>query len=309
MNKLTICIPTYKRPQMLKKLILSIMSNNVDQSLIKDAYIIIVDNDIERTAEDITNELKTICSDPFKLSYHNYPKKGLSNVRNEIFKRALESAPNYIICIDDDEYTTPDWLIQLISTITLNKGDIAMGPVIPEIESKVSTAVSYWFKLPIQKINNQRIDYFESGNFIICTKFLLQNQLKFDNRFNLTGAEDSYFGVIALNKGAKIFWAAHAKAYETISEKRATLNWLVKRSYRGALTFTYILLLEKKYMRIFKKIIVNVIYFIVGIFSLLFLPFKLKFKYWGIIKIAESFGSFAGLAGIKYHEYDNDKKI
>lgn len=309
MHNLTICIPTYKRPQMLKKLILSIMDNNIDESLIKDANIIIVDNDIERTAEEITNELKTLCDDHYKLSYHNYPEKGLSNVRNEIFKCALEAGPDYIICIDDDEYTTPDWLKQLISTITLNKGDIAMGPVIPEIGSKVSPAISFWFKNPTQKKNNQGIDYFESGNFIICTKFLLQNKLEFDNRFNLTGAEDSYFGVVALKKGAKIFWAAHAIAYETIPEKRATLNWLVKRSYRGALTFTYILLLEKKYVRILKKIIVNVIYFIVGTFSLLLLPFRLKLKYWGIIKIAESVGSFAGLAGIKYHEYNNDKKI
>ena len=308
MNKLTICIPTYKRPQMLKKLILSIMRNNIDQSLIKDAYIIIVDNDIERTAENITNELKNICSDPFKLSYHNYPNKGLSNVRNEIFKRALESAPNYIICIDDDEYATSDWLNQLVLTITLNNGDIAIGQIIPEIESRVSPTISYWFKhRPLT--NNQKIDFFTSGNFIICTKFLLKYNLQFDYRFNSTGSEDSYFGVVALKKDAKIFWAADAKSYETITKKRATLKWLIRRRYGNAITYTYILILEKNYLKLLKKIAISIIYFFIGILGLVFILIPFKLRYWGVLKIATSFGGFSALLNIRFNEYHHDRKV
>ena len=307
MYKLAICIPTYKRPVMLKKLILSIINNQIDNSLIKKFNIIIVDNDIDRTAEGITNELKTIYADRFTLIYHNYPKKGLSYVRNEIFRKALESSPDYILCIDDDEYATNEWITQLILTITKNKGDIAMGPVIPEIESPVSSAISYWFKSP-RIINDQELDYFESGNFIICTKFLMKNKLEFDPRFNLTGAEDSYFGVTALKKGAKIYRAGGAIAYESISEKRATLNWLIKRSYGSALTYSYILVLEKKYLKILKKLFVNIAYIIAGTISLVLLPFGSKYKYWGILKISDSLGNFAGLAGFKYHEYREDNK-
>jgi succinoglycan biosynthesis protein ExoM len=307
MYNIAICIPTYKRPVMLKKLILSIIGNQIDKTLIRNINIIVVDNDIERTAEGITNELKTVYADRFTLIYHNYPKKGLSYVRNEIFRKALECSPDYILCIDDDEYATTEWIMQLLLSITTNKGDIAMGPVIPEIESPVSSAISYWFKSPLI-INNQELDYFESGNFIICTKFLVKNDLEFDPRFNLTGAEDSYFGVMALKKGAKIFRAGGAVAYETISENRATLNWLIKRFYRGALTYSHILILEKKYLKILKKLLVNVVNIIAGIISLILLPFQSKYRYWGILKISESAGSFAGMAGIKYHEYEEDNK-
>ena len=31
--------------------------------------------------------------------------------------------------------------------------------------------------------------------------------------------------------------------------------------------------------------------------------FNSKYKYWGILKISESVGSFAGMAGLKYYEY------
>lgn len=292
---------------MLKKLILSIINNQLDKTQIKSINIIVVDNDIERTAEQITIELKSIYADRFSLIYHSYPKKGLSHVRNEIFRKALECTPDYILCIDDDEYATTEWIMQLLLTITTTKGDIAMGPVIPEIESPVPAAISFWFKTPLI-INNQELDYFESGNFIISTEFLVKSNIEFDARFNLTGAEDSYFGVMALKKGAKIYRAGGAVAYETISENRATLSWLVKRFYRGALTYSHILILEKKYLRILKKVGVNIVNIIAGTFSLILLPFQSKYRYWGILKISESAGSFAGMAGMKYDEYREDKK-
>ena len=158
MHNLTIGIPTYKRPIMLRKLILSIMDNHIDEALISNINIIVVDNDIEKTAEEITNNLKKIYDDRYTIIYHNYPQKGLSKVRNEIFKRALEFSPDYIICVDDDEYTTPDWLNHLISTISLNEGDIAMGPVIPVILNRVSTAILYWFK-PLSISDNQKLNF------------------------------------------------------------------------------------------------------------------------------------------------------
>ncbi len=307
MYNLTIGIPTYKRPEMLKKLIISIFDNNLDRSVINAINILVVDNDIDKTAQIVTKELQGRCALPYNLIYHHYPQKGLVNVRNEIFRSALELFPDYIVGIDDDEYTTTNWLMGLISTITTNKGEIVMGPVIPHIETNVPAAISYWFKTPTG-INSQRINYFETGNFIIDTKFILKNNLRFDMMFNLTGAEDSYFGVKALKKGAKIYWAAQAIAYESISEKRASLKWLIRRSFRGALTFTYILVLEKKYLALLKKMMVNIIYIIVGTISLLLLPFPGRYKYWGIIKISESAGSFAGLTGMQYNEYRIDKK-
>ncbi|MBS1737854.1 MAG: glycosyltransferase [Bacteroidetes bacterium] len=307
MYNLVIAIPTFKRPAMLEKLILSIKGNQIDAALIKSVQILVVDNDGERSAEEITNKMGTSHSDFFKVLYHCYPEKGLSNVRNEIFRKALEMKPDYIVCIDDDEYATPHWLNELIATVTVNHADIAMGPVYPELAAKAPVSVSHWFQNP-ERINNQPLDFFETGNYIISTRFLVEHNLKFNMMFNLTGAEDSYFGVEALKNGAKIYSAANAIAYENISEKRATINWLIKRSYRGAQTFTYILRLEKKYTALLKKMAVNIVYLIAGFFALILLPFQTKYRYWGVLKIAESAGSFASLGGLSYNEYGKDKK-
>src|ERR1035437_1175124 len=306
MYNIAICIPTYKRPLMLKKLILSIITCNINKSLIKNVNIIVVDNDIDKTAEKIVNELKKRFDDISKLHYFNYDKKGLANVRNELFNKALEYNPDYIVCVDDDEYPTIDWLNQLFLTITIFKAEIALGPVIPIFENEVSPYISYWFKYP-RLSNHQLIKFFWTGNCVICVKFLLDQKIEFDKRFNTTGSEDSYFGVTALKKGAKIYWASNAVAYETIPNKRAKLKWLIKRSYNGAIHFTDILKLEKNYFGLLKKTLINVAYFLSGGVALVVIPFPFRWKYWGILKISESIGGFAGLFGIQFHEYTKDR--
>ncbi len=57
MYEIAICIPTYKRLAMLEKLIQSIAQNRIDTGLIKNVNILIVDNDLEKTAEKVIQNL------------------------------------------------------------------------------------------------------------------------------------------------------------------------------------------------------------------------------------------------------------
>ena len=108
MNHLVIGIPTYKRPLLLEKLINSIYKCNVDSNFICEIDILIVDNDISKTAKNTASKSKNIGNDKFKLHYHHYPIKGLSNVRNKIIEKANEFDPDYIVFVDDDEYVTQE---------------------------------------------------------------------------------------------------------------------------------------------------------------------------------------------------------
>jgi len=148
MNHLVIGIPTYKRPLMLKKLIESIYACDFDRDLIGKIDLVVVDNDIEKTAKQTCMEFNTHNRDGFKFHYHSYPKKGLTNVRNEILSRALSLEPKYIIFIDDDEYVTKDWLNQLVGTIISTNGDFVLGPVIPVFDHKAPSSIANWFWRP-----------------------------------------------------------------------------------------------------------------------------------------------------------------
>lgn len=302
MYNLAICIPTYKRLDLLNSLIISILKCNIDKSLIEKVNIIVVDNDIDRSAEEIENNLSGSITGIFSLNYYNYPLKGLSNVRNELINKALLLNPDYLIFIDDDEYVTADWLSELVRVIVRNNGDMAIGPVVSVFDKRISRYISWWFRRPDYE-DNTKVNYIRTGNLIINTQSLLKFNIRFDNRFNRTGSEDTYFGVQMIKKGATVFWAAKATAYEIVPASRINLKWLIKRKYRAATTVIFMRKLEKDYYGILRKIMGSFFYIISGIVALIILLFPVTKKYWGIIKLSEGIGGLAGLFNFKYNEY------
>jgi succinoglycan biosynthesis protein ExoM len=302
MNKVTICIPSYKRPALLRKLILSIAGCNIDRSLINELNIIVVDNDAEMTAASTVGELKEKFRDLVKIYYYCFPEKGLSNVRNELLRRAFEVNPDFIVFVDDDEYVTPDWLNELTSTIMRNDGDMSIGPVISEFETVVPVYISYWFQRRFYK-DNENIKYAATNNLIIKTESLLKHNIWFDNRFNLTGGEDAFFRNQMIRQGAKIFWSEKAVVCEIVPSDRANIKWLTRRYYNASNKFAFILKIEKNSPKILKKILISLLYIFLGFFALLLTPLPVKKRYWGLLKIAEGFGGISGFLSIRYNEY------
>jgi len=301
MNNISICIPTYKRPLMLSKLVLSILACNLNRSLIRDINIIIIDNDIDKTAEKIASELNDKTSAPYKFYYYQFPLKGLANVRNELIRNAFLVNADFIVFIDDDEYVTNEWLNELVKTIISTKADAVRGPVLAKIDQKVSKNICIWFKRE-KYADNSQIYSLTTGNLILNCASLQRYNVWFDQRFNNSGSEDYYFGLQLIKKGATIYWADKAVTYEQIPNNRATLNWLIKRKYRVASTFTYILKLEKQYFKLLKKLVISIFYLASGIIGLIIL-FPFKERYWGILKMSEGVGAIAGLMSIRYKEY------
>ena len=303
MNNIVIAIPTYKRPIMVRKLILSIADLKIDKTLIKSISIIVVDNDIERTAEETINKLIVETKGIYKLYYSNYAVKGLSNVRNELLRNSFELSPDFIVFIDDDEFVTREWLNELLKTIINNHADVARGPVFAELDNNIPDNIACWFKRE-NFPDNLKLNTLTTGNLILRTSSLKKFNVWFDNRFNKTGSEDSNFGIQLLKKGATIYWSAKAITYETIPEKRANIKWLINRSYRVASTYSYFLKLEKQYLNLLKKIIVSFIYVIIGFCALTLMLTPIKLKYWGILKLYEGLGGLSGLVGSLYNEYE-----
>jgi len=302
MNHLVIGIPTYKRPAMLAKLVRSIYNCERNDRLIGSIDLLIVDNDKEASAKKIAEEIKLECPVNFGFQYHNFTEKGLSKVRNEILSKASEMAPDYIVFVDDDEYVAPDWLNELVSTVVEHEAEIAQGPNIPVFEEETIPYLACW-QQHMDFEHHTEIKDFETNNAIVKMKFITDNNLVFDERFNVTGGEDSFFGIQAMKKGAKNIWSKKAIVYENIPAARTKLKWLFKRIYRGATTYSYTLKLEKDYLGLLKKFIVSILYIIVGFLTLPTILFPFKKKYWSFFKLVEGVGGLAGLLSIRYKEY------
>lgn len=302
MNNVAICIPTYKRIEMLNKLIDSIYNCKIDDALINDINVIVVDNDAEMTAKNLVENLKMNEKKPFQLYYYNYSVKGLANVRNELINRALSFNPDFLVFIDDDEFVTVEWLNELVKTIVNNQADAARGPVFANITNKVSTSIASLLERENYE-NNSRVEKWTTGNLIIRRTSLEEFGVRFDSRFNSTGSEDTFFGRQMARKGATLFWAAKAVTYEEIPEKRTVINWFIKRAYRGAETHVFMLKIENDYFKIVNKIIVSFVYILIGLASIPLIILPIKSRYWGIIKISDAIGALAGLFNFQYREY------
>lgn len=287
---------------MLKKLVSSIVECNMDKSLIREASIIVVDNDAGKTAEPVVKELnQNICREN-EIAYFHYPLKGLSNVRNELLKIGLDRNPDFLVFVDDDEIVSGNWLNELVGTIIRNDGDMAMGPVNSLVSKKIPEYISYWLKRPAHA-DNEMLHYIRTGNLIIRAKSLSEKKIWFDPRFNHTGGEDSYFGLQMFKKGATVYWASRAIVYETVPDDRANLSWIARRFYNGANKYSYILRIENNYKKIIKKLVISFLYIIQGFFSLILIPFPIRKRYLGILKLYEGWGGIKGLLGLRYNEY------
>jgi len=303
MHRIAIGIPTYKRPEMLKKLIQSIIESHLDTGLLKEVNLLIVDNDRDKSAEKTVNEFKETI-DPFiKIYYCCFPQKGLANVRNHIIIKSIQLVPDFLVFIDDDEYVTINWISELVKVIVEKNADAVRGPVLAQLDTNASKSIRALF-VREKYADKTRLSKWSTGNLMLRVSTLVKNEIWFDSRFNDIGSEDYFFGIQMMKKGACIYWAANALVYENIPEKRATLQWIIKRTFREATTYTYIQKIEKKYAELIKKLFISIYYTILGGMASLFcLLFTNRFRYWGILKITEGVGGIVGLLNGKYREY------
>jgi len=302
MYAVSICIPTYKRPELIERLITSIGSCNLDPALIGKILIVVVDNDADRSAAAKVAELSTRLAGKITIDYHSYAIKGLASVRNELIRQAFKNKPDFIVFVDDDEYVCTDWLNALVKTIINNNADMVMGPVTAVFEHQTPEHITTWFARG-RHPDNARLDYIRTGNLIINAAFLSRLNIWFDERFNKTGSEDTYFGNEMIKKGASIYWAAQAKVYEITPPSRTNIRWLFNRRYRVANTFTYMLKIDKLHAQVFKKALVSIVYLILGAATAVFAIIPFRKRNWGLLKIAEGAGGLSALFDIAFNEY------
>jgi succinoglycan biosynthesis protein ExoM len=58
--------------------------------------------------------------------------------------------------------------------------------------------------------------------------------LRFDERFGISGGEDTVFAHDIRQAGARIVWTNLAIVTETVTPDRATMRWLLSRAFSGA---------------------------------------------------------------------------
>lgn len=306
MTQVYVCIATYRRPQLLQKLLQSLLDQVTDGQF--TVNVIVIDNDARGSAEEVT---KTFSAGRLRLQYAVEPRQNIALARNRGVSLA---AGDYIAIIDDDEYADPHWLLNLYKTLHACQADAVLGPVTRIFPPETP---DYIRQLPLFNFPNPPTG--SSDNFVRSTRSCLFRRsiirdlpLPFDPEFGLSGGEDTVFFEALKRQGRKMVWCREAKAFEVISASKATWRGVLKHLFRNGHT-TYLMLskqlpgpdhpsMEEMQRRCWQLLLKNA----AGAVLLIGKPFRRPFRSTAIhylSNISYASGFLLSRSGLRYEVY------
>lgn len=230
---ITVCICTFKRPHLLKRLLHELQRQKTGGAFTYS--VVVVDNDCIQSAERVTMEFAGVSSIP--ITYCVEKKQNIALARN----KALANAQgDFIAFIDDDEYPAPDWLYLLLKTCQASAGDGVLGPVKPDFEQEPPKWAKKggFFERPAHETGYAiTLSDARTGNVLFRRKILNGPDALFRVQFG-TGGEDVDFFREKLDRGCVFVWCNEAVVYEAVPPTRCTRSYLLRRSLLcGSISF------------------------------------------------------------------------
>jgi succinoglycan biosynthesis protein ExoM len=297
-----ICVTTCFRPDGLRRLLESLVVQQFVKNTPPNIRIVIVDNDAKGSAQKVCKNF--IVQNNVKLEYDIEAIRGIPIARNHAINMVKHKV-DFIALLDDDEVAAPNWLDELMAAQHQFSADILTGPVIPHFIEPTSDWLQEFFKR-LNLANGQNLlhkyDCAYTGNLL--AKAELFQEMHFDERFALSGGEDTYLFMQIFEKGYKAIWAEHATVAEWLPESRTNPQWLWKRAYRRGNGFAICELIHSRKLKTrIQRVAKGIARCIQGmIITMTSLGRKSPFVR-GIQTICLGAGMITGSFGFEYQEY------
>jgi glycosyltransferase involved in cell wall biosynthesis len=221
----SICICTYRRPEGLRRLLRSL--GRLDPASPRHE-IIVVDNDVARGGEDAVRQAR---AEGLAIEYLVEPVRGIARARNRSVRPARGA---FVAFIDDDEEADPHWLVNLHGELIRHGADAAIGPVVPVFHEQASPWLveGGFFDRPRPPTGTvlQRSGA-RTGNALIRRRCLAALSGPFDERYALSGGEDTDLFVRLHALGCRTIAVDTAIVHEHLPPNRATVRWLLRRRF------------------------------------------------------------------------------
>ena len=206
-ESVAICIPTFRRPRMLKRLLDAVAA------LKTDARILSWLRTMTRECLAGFSLCDSLNSYPWPLIAMIAPKRGIAEARNALIEEALKGEAQFIAMIDDDEWPQEDWIEKFLACARATNADVLQGSILfghgraADGHGDIRAPSG-----PIAMLQG-------AGNVLI-RRAVLEEMPKpwFDPAFALSGGEDRDF-FVRLNCAGKHFaWSDEARAHGDIPE-------------------------------------------------------------------------------------------
>ena len=215
-ERILICVPTCMRPKMLGECLRTLARTTPPAAF--DVALLVLDNDAKESARAAFAEIRC----PFPARYVVEHRRGISSVRNRAIDEAKSENSACLAFVDDDETVEAGWLCALVEGMEQTGADVVGGSVAQAFPNGGSP----WWIRPdkIASIEGVKIT---TGGFtagLCLMKARLFSEIRFDERFNLTGAGDYDFALRAARRGFVFAATGQARAFEKVVSRRLTFR-------------------------------------------------------------------------------------
>lgn len=239
--KTSICICTYQRDSLLRRLLASLSNIVLEGPLAEsETELLIIDNACSATTAALCETISHDLSIP--LRYCAEPQRGISQARNRAVSEALLGGADLIAFIDDDDQPRENWLQALVSNHLNTGADIVFGgwvfgPEVPGWARNSSLFKSLLHPGDSQKTGDYGLPWMASTCNVLIGRTILEKISRqgpvFREQFSHSGGEDKDFFIRALQAGAKLASAEDSIIIRYHEPSRFTVPGLLQRGFKN----------------------------------------------------------------------------
>lgn len=224
-NHISVCICTYRRNQMLERLLRKVALQETGGFF--DFSVVVVDNDAAGPATETVMRLGAELG--LDITYGIEPEQTIPAARNHTLRLARG---NYIGIIDDDEFPPPHWLLTMYRAIQTFDVDGALGPVHPFFDQKPPEWLlkGGFCERPVHRTGTLlHFNQTRTGNVLLKREVFDKHHLCFDVKCETSGSDQAFFNE-AMRAGCRFIAVEEAPVYEIVPPERWTKSYYLKRA-------------------------------------------------------------------------------
>lgn len=221
-DRILVAVATRGRPDSLITCLQSLAKQAPSAQAIVE--VLVIDNNDQPMTDRLPSGVRIV----------HEPCIGIPFARNSAVENARSGGYDYLAFIDDDEIATESWLSRLLATARSRDADVATGPVQPVLPAGTRRFVA---KHPFMRRNRTfpdgaQISDAYTNNVVVSRRTFMREDFVFDPRMRFSGGSDKeLFGRLA-RTGVRIIWVDNALVIEPVPEARASVSWILRRSWR-----------------------------------------------------------------------------
>jgi succinoglycan biosynthesis protein ExoM len=223
--RLCVCVCTFKRPELLKRLLLSLSNQKTENAF--SFSIVVSDNDAMQSARPVVDAFSS--ESKVSITYCFEPQQNIAMARNNAL---VHADGDFVLFIDDDEFAIDSWLHTLLKTCLKHNVDGVLGPVKPFFEAEVPKWLTKgrFFDRQFHATGSiVKWPEARTGNVLFRKRIVDGMNTPFRPEFATAGEDVDFFRQM-IEKGCTFIWCDEAVAYESVPASRCTRSYVLKRA-------------------------------------------------------------------------------